>query len=275
MAPGFFGETLRGDPPDLWIPLHQEPLIAGEGSLLRQPISAWLRVIGRLKPGATTDGMGPRLTGILRQWMQHDSGYPSNWMPDIMQALPRQTISVVPAGGGVGIMREQYGRSLRILLGVCALVLLIACANVANLLLARAAARRGQTALRLAIGASRRQIVTQALIESVLLAVAGGVVGLARRDRHGAHAAVARVRRHDLPADRHDAVADGAGVRVWTGARHRHPVRRGAGVVRDAYRSDRRASRRGPQHRRSQLVHAQGAARPAGDRCPSCWSRAR
>ncbi len=177
--PGFFGETLRGDPPDLWIPLQQEPLINGDTSILRQPISAWLRVIGRLRPGATTDGIGPRLTGILHQWMQHDSGYPANWMPDIIQALPRQVIAVVPAGAGVGIMKEQYGRSLQILFGVCGLVLLIACANVANLLLARAVARRGETALRLAIGASRRQIVTQALVESILLAVAGGIVGLA------------------------------------------------------------------------------------------------
>jgi predicted permease len=176
--PGFFGETLRGDPPDLWIPLHQEPLINGDTSILRQPVAAWLRAIGRLRPGATTEAIGPRLTAILHQWMQHESGYPANWMPDVIQGLPRQVIAVVPAGAGVGIMREQYRRSLQILFGVCGLVLLIACANVANLLLARAVARRGQTAVRLAIGASRRQIIVQALVESLLLAIAGGVVGL-------------------------------------------------------------------------------------------------
>jgi predicted permease len=176
--PGFFGETLRGNPPDLWIPVQQEPLISGDSTMLRQPVAAWLRVIGRLRPGASTDGIGPRLTGILRQWMQHESGYPSNWMPDIVRTLPRQVINVVPAGAGVGVMKEQYGRSLQILMAVCGLVLLIACANVANLLLARAVARRGQTAVRLAVGASRAQLVTQALVESILLAVAGGIAGL-------------------------------------------------------------------------------------------------
>src|SRR2546426_5962019 len=175
---GFFGETLESDPPDIWVPLQQEPMINGEGSLLRQPISAWLRMIGRLRPGASTVGMAPRLTAVLRQWMQNDSGYPSNWMPDVIRLLPKQVVGVVPAGAGVAVMKEEYGRSLQILLSVCGLVLLIACSNGANLLLARGVARRGQTAVRLALGATPSQIVMQALTESVLLAIAGGIVRL-------------------------------------------------------------------------------------------------
>src|SRR6267142_1278587 len=176
--PGFFGETLESDPPDIWVPLQQEPMMNAEGSLLRQPVSAWLRMIGRLRPGASIDGMAPRVTGVLRQWLQNDSGYPSNWMPDVIRMLPKQVLNVVPAGAGVAVMKEEYGRSLQILLSVCGLVLLIACSNVANLLLARGVARRGQTALRLAVGATPRQIVMQALTESVLLAIGGGIVGL-------------------------------------------------------------------------------------------------
>ncbi len=176
--PGFFGETLESDPPDIWVPLQQEPMINADGSLLRQPVSAWLRMIGRLRPGASINGMAPRLTGVLRQWLQNDSGYPSNWMSAVISMLPKQVIDVIPAGAGVAVMKEEYGRSLQILLSVCGLVLLIACANVANLLLARGVARRGQTAVRLAVGATPRQIVTQALTESILLAIGGGIVGL-------------------------------------------------------------------------------------------------
>jgi predicted permease len=181
-SPGFFGATVRSNPPDIWIPLQQEPMIAGDGSLLHQSISPWLFVIGRLRRDAEVAGMAPRLTGILHQWIQYDAGYPSNWMPDIMRDLPKQTVAVVPAGAGIGLAglsaKEQYGPSLQILLAICLLVLVIACANVANLLLARAVTRRAQTAVRLAIGATRRQIIAEALTESLLLAVAGAVAGL-------------------------------------------------------------------------------------------------
>jgi predicted permease len=176
--PGFFGETLDSDPPDIWIPLQQEAVISGDTALLHQQFAAWLRVIGRLRPGATTAGIAPRLTGVLRQWMQYEAGYPPNWTSDIVNLLPKQVINIVPAGAGVAVMKEQYGRSLQILLAVCGIVLLIACANVANLLLARAVNRRSQTAVRLAVGATPREIVAQALTESILLAIAGGIAGL-------------------------------------------------------------------------------------------------
>jgi predicted permease len=176
--PGFFGETLRGNPPDFWIPIEKEPLIAGGNTLLRQERAAWLRAIGRLTPGATADGLAPRLTGLLRNWMQHDADYPSNWMPDIIRTLDKQVVDVVPAGGGIGIMKAQYKTSLQILLTVCGVVLLIACANVANLMLARAVSRRTQTAVRLAIGASRSTLVFHALVESTILALLGAAAGL-------------------------------------------------------------------------------------------------
>jgi predicted permease len=176
--PGFYGETLRSDPPDVWMPLQQEPLLHGKNSLLRQSITAWLRAIGRLKPGASTAGLSARLTGVLRQWLVNDSGYPAMWMAEVRRLAPKQYLNVVPAGNGIEVMRDAYGASLRILLAVCGLVLLIAAANVANLLIARGMARRTETSIRLAIGASRARLLTQALVESALLGIGGGLAGL-------------------------------------------------------------------------------------------------
>ena len=176
--PGFFGETLRPNPPDVWVPVEQELTMEGESALLHERGTAWLCIVGRLRPGASIAGMGPRLSATVRQWVQHDAGYPPSIMPDVIRMLPRMVIHVVPAGAGVGEMTEEVRRNLRILFSICGLVLLIACANVANLLLAHAASRRGQTVLRLAVGAPRQQVVAQAITESVLLAIAGAIAGL-------------------------------------------------------------------------------------------------
>jgi predicted permease len=176
--PGFFGETLRSDPPEVWIPVQQEPMFRGTNSLLHT-FPAWLRVIGRLKPGASANALPSRMTSRLRVWLVDESGMPAEWMTGIKAGLSKQNIKVVAAGAGVGVMKANYADSLHILLAVCCLVLLIACANIANLLLARGTARRAQTAVRLALGANRRRLIRQSLTEAVVLSVLGGVAGLA------------------------------------------------------------------------------------------------
>jgi predicted permease len=176
--PGFFGETLRSDPPEVWLPVQQEPIFRGTNSLLHT-FPAWLRVIGRLKPGATPNALPSRMTSLIRVWLVNESGMPADWMTGIKSGLSKQNVKVVSAGAGVGVMKADYADSLRILLTVCCLVLLIACANIANLLLARGTARRAQTAIRLALGANRKRLIRQSLTESIVLSVLGGAAGLA------------------------------------------------------------------------------------------------
>jgi predicted permease len=176
--PGFFGDTLTSNPPAIWVTLRAEYLTDGNGSYNVVPSSAWLRVIGRLRPGASVAGVPAQLTAMLRHWLTTDAAMMPDNRRELLAELPRQNINIGSAASGVGMMRDTYGNSLGILLGICALVLLIACANVANLLLARGLARRAQIAIMSALGASRKRLIRQALTESVLLGVMGGVAGV-------------------------------------------------------------------------------------------------
>ncbi len=176
--PGFYGDTLASTPPAIWVTLRAEYLTDANASYNEVPSSAWLRVIGRLRRGASVAGASARLTAMLRHWLITDAAMMPDNRTELDRELPHQNISIASAASGIGMMRDTYRSSLGILLGICALVLFIACANVANLLLARGLSRRPQIAVMSALGASRQTLMRQALTESILLGVMGGGAGI-------------------------------------------------------------------------------------------------
>jgi len=171
---GFYGETLRPSPADIWVPLSAEPLLQPASRLLEAKPSHWLYVMGRLKPGTAPGPIQEQLTSQLQQWIRSTLELSS----EDVQQIPRQHVNVVPAAAGINRMRAQMAPSLRLLQAAAAAVLLIACANLANLLLARGLGRRAETAVRVALGAPRSRLIAQSVAESVVLACAGGAAGL-------------------------------------------------------------------------------------------------
>jgi predicted permease len=171
-APAFFGDTFRPDPAGIWIPLAQEPVMNGENALRDRGGQHWLYAIGRLRDASEAPAASAAATLALQQWFSTQPFLDD----DDRRELPRQQIVVTPAGGGVPFMQAQYDTSLSIIFAAASVLLLVACANLANLLLARA--DRGQAAIRTALGASSLRLVRQSITEGILLALLGGVGGV-------------------------------------------------------------------------------------------------
>jgi predicted permease len=173
--PGFFGHALRSTAPDFYVPLNTEPVVQSDTDLDKYD-THWLQLIGRIQPGARLAPIEAQMRGELKQWLR------SHWGE--MDANDRarfegQTLFLRPGGSGATSMRQQYEQWLLILMAVTGFVLLIVCANVANLMLVRGMERRRQISMSIALGARVSRVVGQPLIESVLLSLAGGAAGLA------------------------------------------------------------------------------------------------
>ncbi|MEG9435538.1 ABC transporter permease [Edaphobacter sp. HDX4] len=173
---GFFGDRLVASPPEFYLPIESMPVLAN-ATFVHDPSLQWLEIIARPKPGVTiTPELQQKVNATLKQVL---GTYPDFKGTKGELLLAKAYATLAPGGGGIQFMKEQYEANLKLLMWVAGLVLLIACANIANLLLVRGMERRTEMSVRAALGAQRGRLVRQMLTESVVLSVLGGVAGLA------------------------------------------------------------------------------------------------
>jgi macrolide transport system ATP-binding/permease protein len=171
----FYGDRLTSTPPDFYLPIESMPPLANV-PYVHDPDANWLFMIGRLKSGVSRPQLQAKLSGLLKQALADLRTYSQE---KEKPALARAHLVLTPGGEGIQAMQEQYSSHLQLLMWTAGLVLLIACANIANLLLARGMGRKAEMSVRTALGAGRTRIVRQLLTESVLLAGLGGLAGIA------------------------------------------------------------------------------------------------
>jgi predicted permease len=174
LPPTFFGTRLDADTPEIWAPLAFEPMLTNIDAM-DHPGQYWLYLIGRSESGAKPAGIDAASGGLLQNWLR---AHPETLSAMQTTAIGQQRTEWIPAATGISQLRDTYASGLQLLLMIAGFVLLIVCANLANLMLVRGMARRQQTAVCLALGAQRSRLVRQTLVESLVVALAGSAVAL-------------------------------------------------------------------------------------------------
>src|SRR4051794_5409537 len=175
--PGFFGAKLAGwGMPDFWLPVITRLLIDGPTSGLKRPQNNFLDLLGRVRPGVDPKSLEAKLKVEFHNWL---ASHVPDMEPGEKALWQQQTLHLVPGGAGVTALRDEYADGLKLLLIAAGCVLLVACGNLANLMLARGLKDRAQTSIRVALGASRGRIVRKSLVECVMLSAVGGILGIA------------------------------------------------------------------------------------------------
>ena len=170
---GFYGDRLSSTPPDFYLPIESMPVLVNATTCTSRP--RWLYIIGRMRPGVAMAPLQAKITDLVRQSFAATTTFSDEAGK---RALAKVHVVLSPGGAGIQDMQDNYASKLKLLMWISGLVLLIACANIANLLLVRGMNRRAEMSIRTALGAARTRIVRQLLTESIVLSIVSGMAGL-------------------------------------------------------------------------------------------------